>query len=135
MYLKNLRKSPSHTVGLELLQIAYNNQNLSLVAIPHGGLGTQLCPMFLRKIFIRSPSHTVGLEQQAATKTIPHGGWKLSYVFEGMSPSHTVGLEPQTTTLTKIRHINHFVKGAPFSNEVNFPKSEIMQSLVCCYQI
>jgi len=39
-----------------------------------------------------------------------------------------VGLEPQTTTLTKIRHINHFVKGAPFSNEVNFPKSEIMQS-------
>jgi len=39
-----------------------------------------------------------------------------------------VGLEPQITTLTKIRHINHFVKVAPFSNEVNFPKSEIMQS-------
>jgi hypothetical protein len=31
-----------------------------------------------------------------------------------------VGLEPQITTLTKIRHINHFVKVAPFSNEVNF---------------
>jgi hypothetical protein len=39
-----------------------------------------------------------------------------------------VGLEPQTTTLTKIRHINNFVKRAPLSNEVNFPKSEIMQS-------
>ena len=45
-----------------------------------------------------------------------------------LSPSHTVGLEPQTTTLNKIRHINNFVKGTPFSNEVNFPKSEIMQS-------
>ena len=44
------------------------------------------------------------------------------------SPSHTVGSEPQTTTLNKIRHINNFVKGAPLSNEVNFPKSEIMQS-------
>jgi len=39
-----------------------------------------------------------------------------------------VGLEPQTTTLNKIRHINHFVKVVPLSNEVNFPKSEIMQS-------
>jgi len=39
-----------------------------------------------------------------------------------------VGSEPQITTLNKIRHINHFVKGAPLSNEVNFPKSEIMQS-------
>ena len=41
---------------------------------------------------------------------------------------HTVHQEPQTTTLTKIRHINHFVNRAPLSNEVNFPKSEIMQS-------
>jgi len=39
-----------------------------------------------------------------------------------------VGLEPQTTTFTKIRNINHFVKRVPLSNEVNFPKSEIMQS-------
>jgi len=39
-----------------------------------------------------------------------------------------VGSEPQTTTLNKIRHINHFVKVAPLSSEVNFPKSEIMQS-------
>jgi len=39
-----------------------------------------------------------------------------------------VGLEPQITTLTKIRHINHFVRVAPLSNEFNFPKSEIMQS-------
>jgi len=39
-----------------------------------------------------------------------------------------VGLEPQIATLIKIRHINNFVKGAPLSNEVNFPKSEIMQS-------
>ncbi len=45
-----------------------------------------------------------------------------------MSPSHPVGSEPQITTLTKIRHINHFVKVAPFPSEVNFPKSEIMQS-------
>jgi len=39
-----------------------------------------------------------------------------------------VGSEPQITTLNKIRHINHFVKVVPLSNEVNFPKSEIMQS-------
>jgi hypothetical protein len=39
-----------------------------------------------------------------------------------------VGLEPQITTLTKIRHINYFVKRAPLSNEVDFPKSEIVQS-------
>ena len=37
-------------------------------------------------------------------------------------------LGTQTTTLIKIRHINNFVKRAPLSNEVNFPKSEIMQS-------
>jgi len=39
-----------------------------------------------------------------------------------------VGSEPQTTTLNKIRHINNFVKRAPLSSEVNFPKSKIMQS-------
>jgi len=39
-----------------------------------------------------------------------------------------VGLKPQTTASTKIRNINHFVNVAPFSNEVNFPKSEVMQS-------
>ncbi len=66
-----------------------------------------------------SPSHTVGLEPQLGF---------FNYSSERVSPSHTVGLEPQTTTLTKIIHINHFVKVAPFSNEVNFPKSEIMQS-------
>jgi hypothetical protein len=87
-----------------------------------------------------SPSHTVGLELRYVEcfVAIPHGGLGTIARQEKLeieSPSHTVGLEPQTTTLTKIRHINHFVKGAPFSNEVNFPKSEIMQSLVCCYQI
>ena len=41
---------------------------------------------------------------------------------------HTVHQEPQIATLIKIRHINNFVKRAPISNEVNFPKSEIMQS-------
>ena len=89
-----------------------------------------------------SPSHTVGLELLNRTNyrkensvTIPHGGLRTTQTQqenlkggEVMSPSHTVGLEPQTTTLNKIRHINHFVKGTPFSNEVNFPKSEIMQS-------
>ena len=67
--------------------------------------------------------------------TIPHGGLRTIITFpypnkqeQAQSPSHTVGLEPQTTTLNKIRHINNFVKGTPFSNEVNFPKSEIMQS-------
>jgi len=67
-------------------------------------------------------------------KSIPHGGLRtlkdgrVINLWKKKSPSHTVGLEPQTTTLTKIRHINNFVKGAPLSNEVNFPKSEIMQS-------
>ena len=67
-----------------------------------------------------SPSHTVGLEHYY----IEAGHLRAIQV----SPSHTVGLEPQTTTLTKIRHINHSVKVVPLSNEVNFPKSEIMQS-------
>ncbi len=65
--------------------------------------------------------------------SIPHGGLgtrfiSYDYTADEESPSHTVGSEPQITTLIKIRHINHFVKVAPFSNEVNFPKSEIMQS-------
>ena len=68
---------------------------------------------------MKSPSHTVGSEPE---------GKAAFYKVEVESPSHTVGSEPQITTLTKIRHINHFVKGAPLSNEVNFPKSEIMQS-------
>jgi len=68
---------------------------------------------------VRSPSHAVGLEQ---------GFWGKLIAMAFMSPSHTVGLERQTTTLNKIGHINHFVKVAPFLNEVNFPKSEIMQS-------
>jgi hypothetical protein len=54
-------------------------------------------------------------------------GFKLADLIK-KSPSHAVGSEPQIATLTKIRHINHFVKVAPFLNEVNFPKSEIMQS-------
>jgi hypothetical protein len=98
-----------------------------------------------------SPSHTVGSELLFKVSPMcrqhclhPNGGPQQTlqgfsqcrqHCHPTRSPSHTVGLEPQTTTLTKIRHINHFVKGAPFSNEVNFPKSEIMQSLVCCYQI
>ena len=66
-----------------------------------------------------SPSHTVGSE---------HFLIDIAARGRSMSPSHTVGSEPQIATLTKIRHINHFVKVAPFSNEVNFPKSEVMQS-------
>jgi hypothetical protein len=50
----------------------------------------------------------------------PHGALGLS------TPHGALGT--QTTTLTKIRHINNFVKRVPLSNEVNFPKSEIMQS-------
>jgi hypothetical protein len=93
-----------------------------------------------------APKQEQALRQGRTTVSIPHGGLGTTFPYAPKnrrtssqklrpSPSHTVGLEPQTTTLTKIRHINHFVKGAPFSNEVNFPKSEIMQSLVCCYQI
>ena len=110
------------------------------VAIPHGGLGTQMDTRNTRKTQNKSPSHTVGSELIYAKATprkkdvtIPHGGLGTegsgqTRKFPQMSPSHTVGSEPQITTLTKIRHINHFVKVAPLSNEVNFPKSEIMQS-------
>ena len=113
-----------------------------IVTIPHGGLGTmsgadtshktKSCHHPTRwarnSIFGRgmnpyatkmSPSHTVGSEQRGVQLTLR--------VFH-TSPSHTVGSEPQITTLNKIRHINHFVKVVPLSNEVNFPKSEIMQS-------
>ena len=92
--------------------------------------------------YYRSPSHTVGSERLRGTQnisvlravTIPHGGLRTKQKAKEVimelrrSPSHTVGSEPQITISTKIRHINHFVKVAPFSNEVNFPKSEIMQS-------
>ena len=108
--------------------------------IPHGGLGT--FPLYKKlKHSKLSPSHTVGSEQEADISrenintlvTIPHGGLgtrKRSFKpYElYLSPSHTVGSEPQITTLIKIRNINNFVNGAPFSNEVNFPKSQIMQS-------
>ena len=111
--------SPSHTVGLEL---HCSRRGVWLALLP-------------------SPSHTVGLERDPSAKkfypiyvAIPHGGLRTSFLKVSLnqsvssSPSHTVGLEPQITTLAKIRHINHFVKRAPFSNEVNFPKSEVMQS-------
>ena len=119
-----------------------NCANFFQVAIPHGGLRTSKAREViaeLRKVAIPhgglrtrgrgsrdsgrdlSPSHTVGLERI-------HFINDELVVDVNKSPSHTVGLEPQITTLTKIRHINNFVKGAPFSNEVNFPKSEIMQS-------
>ncbi len=90
---------------------------------------------------VLSPSHTVGSEPvlkhylNIKNKRLHPTRWARNKAlkpllgkFATMSPSHTVGSEPQITTLIKIRHINHFVKGAPFSNEVNFPKSEIMQS-------
>jgi len=66
-----------------------------------------------------SSSHPVGLEQEREKEVDMAMIW---------SSSHPVGLEPQITTSTKIRHINHFVKRTLLSNEVNFPKSEIMQS-------
>ena len=110
------------------------------VAIPRGGLGTGT-DKHLNNPYHKSPSHAVGLEPTGKEKGDytaigrhpTRWAWNsFTVIFEDaqndMSPSHTVGLEPQITTLTKIRHINHFVKGAPFSNEVNFPKSEIMQS-------
>ena len=91
-------KSPSHTVGLKLIY-----------GVPGSG-----------KTYYASPSHTVGSEQR------PSNAYVRYYAM--LSSSHPVGLEPQITTSTKIRHINHFVKVAPFSNEVNFLKSKIMQS-------
>jgi hypothetical protein len=108
-------------VGLERIKDLKLSVEQKVSFIPHGGLRTMrvVYDWFGKESLFRSPSHTVGLE---------HGfpGSKLSINLK--SPSHTVGLELQTTTLTKIRHINHFVKRAPLSNEVNFPKSEIMQS-------
>ena len=95
-------------------------QPFSFVSIPHGGLGT-----------LSTVRHW--LDRGIINVSIPHGGLGTPNKQEQPrqsqeSPSHTVGSEPQITTLTKIRHINHFVKVAPLSNEVNFPKSEIMQS-------
>ncbi len=132
---------PSHTVGLELLHPYPLSLHLCLspshtVGLEHKNYSQALSQMRW------SPSHTVGLEpiilshlQYCKMVSIPHGGLRThhnisekSQQARTRSPSHTVGLEPQITTLNKIRHINHFVKGAPFSNEVNFPKSEIMQS-------
>ncbi len=118
--------SPSHTVGLEHTE-AKTGKPFTGKSSPSHTVGLELNLLWVYKQVQRlSPSHTVGLELNLL--------WVYKQV-QRLSPSHTVGLEPQTTTLIKIRHINHFVKVAPFSNEVNFPKSEVMQSLVCCYQI
>ena len=76
-----------------------------VVSIPHGGLGTSLCPQYQRGEK-RSPSHTVGSEQVFVMKelqaqqtvSIPHGGLGTGKNLEGgeshvESPSHTVGSE------------------------------------------
>jgi hypothetical protein len=113
-----------------------------LVSIPHGGLRTDLlCNVSMQGKPVSIPHGGLRTSQTRHSRndlvSIPHGGLRTpKQEREGiqpkesftLSPSHTVGLERQTTTLTKIRHINHFVKRAPLSNEVNFPKSEIMQS-------
>jgi hypothetical protein len=136
--------SPSHTVGLEhrdienatYLEVCHHPTrwawNLQLlldlwkdihVTIPHSGLGTTKLTTSQDKHQRLHPTRWARnkrLSKEVITRCVN--------AIQDQSPSHTVGSEPQTTTLTKIRHINHFVKRAPLSNEVNFPKSEIMQS-------
>ena len=126
-YRSYTQLSPSHTVGSELLGIFSIKACRKQVTIPHSGLGTAqhynkafnsldvssshtvgLEPMIhaIQRIYYEeSPSHAVGLEQLNLS-VFPH-------IYTYQSPSHTVGLEPQITTLTKIRHINNFVKRAP----------------------
>ena len=112
--------SPSHTVGSEPMKKEPKTVKFVFCLHPTQWAQNKAASLMSFTFFaIRSPSHTVGSELQ--------GGFTLRELIK-RSPSHTVGSEPQITTLTKIRHINHFVKVAPFSNEVNFPKSEIMQS-------
>ncbi len=115
---------------------------LMLVSIPHGGLGTNkvLNHLLVLLMLVSIPHGGLGTKKKSlyacflSIVSIPHGGLGTIIAFDFvtflifLSPSHTVGSEPQTTTLNKIRHNNHFVKVAPFSNEVNFPKSEVMQS-------
>ncbi len=126
--------------GLRTRILANPEYVFHTVAIPPSGLGTVITNKFLL-VFLLSPSHPVGSEHILEQKINSHPSsrhptqWARNFIMYrrllnslAESPSHPVGSEPQTTTLTKIRHINHFVKGAPFSNEVNFPKSEIMQS-------
>ena len=64
--LKDLIKSPSHTVGLELLNLWEQREKFKRsVTIPHGGLRT-------RNLSINSLKNTTG------SVTIPHGGLRTS---------------------------------------------------------
>ena len=128
-YIRNVRKAQ---VG-RLINITFNSTRYIRNLSPWQ---TTPC-LFLNDFQL----HTVHQElsdgsskiTQASSLSTPHGTLGTSF---SNSPTrshvlfqlHTVHQEPQTTTLTKIRHINNFVKGVPLSNEVNFPKSEIMQS-------
>ena len=106
-----------------------------LVTIPHGGLRTGMILRFWAGFCLKSPSHTVGSEptQKSSKKPNPISHhptrWAQNLRKFGLgalyseSPSHTVGSEPQITTLTKIRHINNFVKKAPLSNEVKIGRA------------
>ena len=107
-----------HTVHQELVRLV--NGKLKPVA-------------FNSTRYIRNANYYVVELQRSFRLSTPHGtlGTGTEYISNCNSAVfqlHTVHQEPQTTTLTKIRHINNFVKGVPLSNEVNFPKSEIMQS-------
>jgi len=93
-------------------------------------------------IFTSTPDYLYMIDYYLANKrskignllSTPHGALgthqhkPLEASKELLSTPHGALGTPQIATLTKIRHINHFVNRAPFSNEVNFPKSEIMQS-------
>ena len=111
------------------------------LSTPHGALGTKT----IAKGFINAfcfQLHTVHQERGGtspkevlnhltfnSTRCIRNAVSALKSAIEALIfQLHTVHQEPQIATLTKIRHINNFVKRAPLSNEVNFPKSEIMQS-------
>ena len=131
--------SPSHTVGSEPFCLSLDE---FLVFRHHPTRWAQNYGLDVEKDTTQKSHHPTRWAQNAMKRqqhqqqqpvTIPHGGLRTmdrdrTCVYESKSPSHTVGSEPQTTTLNKVRHINNFVKGAPFSNEVNFPKSEIVQS-------
>ena len=95
----------------------------TILSTPHGTLGTNCAEEELEEAreWLSTPHGTLGTLEQRGLRT---GYSNFLKYFQ----LHTVHQEPQTTTLTKTRHINNFVKRVPLSNEVNFPKSEIMQS-------
>ena len=140
--ITELRRSPSHTVGSE--HDGKGIKSLPTFQSPSHTVGLERTLEKIAEEGVLASHHPTrwARNKQNPTQegfklsvlvTIPHGGLgtqggEVMKQNQQGSPSHTVGSEPQITTLNKIRHINHFVKVVPLSNEVNFPKSEIMQS-------